>query len=509
MNIRTILLAAILCHQSNLIQCLQLSKSSASPRFNSSISPTTPYLTTIANWASKNQAALVATALGVTGVLGYFLAKPLANQIQMPARVVIPPQPYTISRQHEIARITRNIYVPYQTISPQLPIAHTLQTPTVQVEELERAITGYPLSLQQPQHEISRAEERTKVALATRKEKKEKGKHERYLVQEAPLDPIFMKQLQKKYMHPEIIIIQYNNGRRILHAIMQDIQAPLTKNDVRDLLWFLYLEAVISKSQHYKFFDEGTFLINGQESQVQKLYTALEKSGAEPYKRMSSHYAEWFPHILDLFAHTGIDVHNLPPVAMGTIVFAKDPLSSRLYIKPEEHGTARLSDLSGHTISYLKSLASKKLPQETKDFLAYLITLPKDVSETVRKERVDVDLYKEAVNLVTEAERLLGSKNIAELQVLMKTEGIRVIYPKIIDYITSEQIKKENPELYAKIESFYQARLKPFEKDWQMRKGNEIIFTIDELLKAPAIKIEKDLTSEAIAQEQQAFYYNQ
>lgn len=175
MNLHKIALAFIICHQSNLIQCLQLSKSPATQRFNSSISPTTSYLTTIANWASKNQAALVATALGVTGMLGYLLTKPLANQIQIPTRVVIPPQPYLISRQHEINRITRSIYVPYKTISQQLPVVHTLQTPTVQVGELTRVPTEYPLSVQQSQHAVSRTQKRSKIALTEHQEKKQKN----------------------------------------------------------------------------------------------------------------------------------------------------------------------------------------------------------------------------------------------------------------------------------------------------------------------------------------------
>lgn len=300
----------------------------------------------------------------------------------------------------------------------------------------------------------------------------------------------FMKALQTRYANADEIIHRYNQGRKLFCSIVENKQREqLSQESVRDILWFFYIYAVIHKENN-QFFDEGTFSLRGDLGQISRFFDALKEAGA--YQRMSSHYPEWFPELTfeNLFAHYGIDLEDAPPRDMGTVLFAKHPTVGMMYLKPEAHGTASLNDLSAHTISYLKSQATKKLPQQVNDILRYWISLPEDQGEKLRKERVPSEIVVQAVDLTRQAEKALGTpkKQIDDLCKLIKEEGIRIIYPKMADYLFGDELKKQDEKLFKEIDEFYTTTLKEYEsKDWQYRKGNEITLTVDELVKAPRL----------------------
>lgn len=434
---------------------------------------------TIARWISSNPAAAL-TAIGTTGTAGYLLYRQLSSWLTKPKLQSLPAP---IPAEEQPLRVMMPAVRTLTTI-PQRSYTGILQ-PSAQSETLQH------LTTQQVPAQIA---------------------SEEFVLLESPSNGL-KKAIMSHYYHSpssETVIAQYNAGRSVFLRIMAQKAYQLTKEDVRNLMWFFYIYAVASKT-NYKFFDEGTFRIRGEKWQIDALYQALGSSEVKPYARMSSHYNEYFkfptqPAWYDvlgwanyasefynyLFSHQGLDIEGLPPAQMGTIVFAK-LTDDQMYIKPEPHGVQNPIDLIKHTQDYMASLARKNLPDPVKAFVAQFVTMSSDDAENFQKERVPGGIRNKANDFVKRAETILSTtspeetkKRISELKTQIDSWGIQQIVPKIADYASDEKIRKADPQLHVELEKYLNELMKLY-ADWQHRKGNEITFTIDELLKARPI----------------------
>lgn len=426
---------------------------------------------TIANWAGNNPAALLAT-LGVASATTYLM--------------------YTQARRWLLPQqVSRPMQMPAQEL-PLRPHPQALQIPEPQIPQAPSLAPGSSFATRKQPLVFKPSERKAKEVYAAQIE----------------FSPSFMQALQKKYQQATNDVVEkYTAGRLIFLKIFQEqheleseegfalVNYPmlLTKEDVRDLLWFLYIDAVATKTPDFDFFEEGTFHLHGTKEQINTLYATL-MSEPSRYDRASSHYNE----VLGKWDHHGIDVTGLPN-NMGTVLFARmDP--ENLYIKPELHGTDTFVDTAKHMWSYLASGLRKLLPTTgiggtIRTNLATFMDMRPDESKEFKKERIDPTILKRAIEYVHQSETVLLQLHIQQppeyvekLIGFMRNWGLKKIVKTLSDYTDREEIKKYAPQLYDEIAS-YVAQLKTQYPDWELRKGNEIIFSIDELLQAPQLNI--------------------
>lgn len=316
------------------------------------------------------------------------------------------------------------------------------------------------------------------------------------------------EEIDKQYLQnptAESVFTGYQQGKALFLKVMQQNNIKLSADEIRHLLWFFYIQAVATKTKN-NFFEEGTFRFVGTADQINKLYDALLNALVPYYNRMSSHYAEhstapsqpqdwwnffaWNEYWQNLYnhlfnRHKGLDLDGLPPRDMHTLLFEKLQ-DNQLYIKPEQHGTNSAPDFINHTKDYLISLAKKKLPENILAFLGDVMTIRPDDAKEFQKERVPTEVQKKAIQLIEQAEKILSEQPttaIAAQKKVVKEWGIQHIVPKLADYASNAQLEQDDPKLHAEIQVYLQDLMNRYQ-DWRYRKGNEIVFTIDELIKA-------------------------
>ncbi|CAM4833813.1 unnamed protein product [Rotaria magnacalcarata] len=175
----------------------------------------------------------------------------------------------------------------------------------------------------------------------------------------------------------------------------------------------------------------------------------------------------------------GMDVtFGCMPNGFGHILFGKlkdlyqnesDPYyGDRIYIKPEEFGLQKFKHYIGHTGKYLKHISRRVICKIEK--FQHSVICSKD--EAFR-ENTDTRLAKQwnqilsTISILTEAER-------NSMRLKASKEGIHEIYRQALmfhhDYIQVRDFQKELENKYG--------------YDTRSRKGNEIIFTTEQLLKS-------------------------
>ncbi|UJR07769.1 hypothetical protein I4U23_012052 [Adineta vaga] len=170
--------------------------------------------------------------------------------------------------------------------------------------------------------------------------------------------------------------------------------------------------------------------------------------------------------------------HGCMPHGFGHILFGKlkglydnesDPYyGDRIYIKPEEFGLQKFKHYIGHSGKYLKSISRRLICK-----IAKFQSTPMCSKDEAFRENIDTKLTKNwnqilsTIPILTENER-----NVLHLKVAK--EGIHEIHRQASIYTHD----------YIQVRDFRQELEKKYGRDARSRKGNEIIFTTEQLLQS-------------------------
>lgn len=455
-------------------------------------------LNTMANWASKNKKSLL--GIGTVGAVAAGLwAYPTSRKFIQKAYQSFfdgkPPQgpPAPAPEAPSAAAV-----VPRLREADVLDIHLARLSPPEQQEPIERLMTYEPArqtsTIVRPRPEIPTrpAPKRPRIlqhvinpshiappeAMQQQSEFKEIERPEIPLVEAITLNyNLDAPRFKAPPIQQEQVAIYYHHGKDLFHELCNRKKNQLTIENVRNLMWFLYLQAVAqeSKAPHYNIFEDVTYHFYGSPTEISYFYNLL-KGVPEKYPRAASH----FPEFLEMGNHYGIDITKLPQ-HRTTILFSKLN-DNEMYIKPEPHGVKTIQDTLLHGLGYIESQARKKLPDFVKPALnAAGFDMRSDDDPAFRKEHTPPYVLHATELLICSIEPDINTQNQHITQI--KKFGIRKIIPLLIQY---QEKYPANTELGQKIATHLQFLTTKY-PDWKYRKGNEITFSLQTLCDAPAV----------------------